>query len=183
LRFGRRDPEYRGENFSLRIETGFREIVFLVIKRNGVERKLEGERIGKTWQGIGLVLPGDIDAADVTQVVRDIETALSALRVGYVISRTAEVVPVPEADQQAAIAELNQMGFEVERSANPKQIGPRKWQQISTTWKPGAPRPGTAKAAKEAAQRMRGLIETLSGSRRRMEVLSTSKEFADYMPR
>ncbi|HET7467396.1 MAG TPA: hypothetical protein VFL29_12085 [Candidatus Dormibacteraeota bacterium] len=124
-------------------------------------------------------LPLQIDPADVPQIVRDLETALSALRIGFVITRTVARDAVPETEQQAAIAELNEMGFDVERSADLRQI--------STTWKPGARRPANAKAAAEMAQRMQQLIRSLSGSRPRVELLARSKEFAtdyeDYIPR
>ena len=174
-----RDPKYRGEDFTVRIESDIREICWLVIDRNGFERKLEGERIGKRWQGIGVHLPLQVDPADVPQIVRDVETALSALRIGYVITRTVGRDAVPETEQQAAVAELNEMGFDVERSPDLKQI--------TTSWKPGARRPDNAKGAKEFAQRMQRLIGSLRESRPRVELLAKSKEFADdyedYIPR
>jgi hypothetical protein len=86
---------------------------------------------------------------------------------------------VPEAEQRAALDELGEMGFQVERSADLRQI--------STTCKPGAKRTDNSKAAKEFALRMQKLIGALSGSRPRVEILAKSKEFAtDYegwMPR
>jgi len=165
-----RDKEYRGDGFSLRIEQGFREIVFLIISRGGSARKLEGEWIGKNWNGIGIVLAQDTDPAEVPGIVRDVETGLGALHIGYRISRVLAVDTVPEVEQQAALSELEDMGFEVERSADLRQI--------STTWKPGAKRPDSSKAAKEFALRMQKLIGALSGSRPRIEVLARSKEFA-----
>ncbi len=165
-----RGKEYRGDGFSVRIEQGFREIVFLIISRAGNTRKLEGEWIGKSWNGIGIILAQDTDPAEVPGIVRDVETGLGALHVGYRISRMVAVDAVPEAEQQAALTELEDMGFEVERSTDLRQI--------STTWKPGAKRPESSKAAKEFALRMQKLISTLSGSRPRIEVLARSKEFA-----
>lgn len=164
---GRRD-DYRGDDFSLRIEQGFREIVTVVLTRNETTHKLEGERIGKRWQGIGIVLPSEIDAADVPQVVADLETAFKALRCDYVISRIVAVDTVSEAEQQAAITELNEMGFDVERQEGTREVGLR-------------PRSGTqrrdSRTVKEAAPRILRLVQSLSGRRPRIEVLAKSKDF------
>jgi len=165
-----RDKEYRGDGFSVRIQHGFRELVTLVISRDGTTRKVDGELIGKRWEGIGIRFDQHIDPADAAVIARDVVTALSALHIGYLITRTVAVDPVPEAEQHAALAELGEMGFDVERSADMRQI--------STTWKPGAKRPESSRAAKEFALRMQKLIGTLSGSRPRIEVLARSKEFA-----
>jgi hypothetical protein len=175
---GYRPREYRGGDLSVRVDPGLREIVSIVLTRDGASRKLGGERIGKRWEGIGVHLPSEVDLADVPQIVRDLEIGLGALRYGYVISRTVGVDPVSETEQQAAIAELNELGFDVERSADPRQ----------TTLKPrpGVPR-RDAGTAKRRTQRIMSLVLTLRGTRMRVELLAKSKEFdasfADYMPR
>lgn len=175
---GRRERDYRGHDFSVRVDPGFREIVHVVRTRNGTSRKLEGELIGRRWEGIGVHLPAEVNPVEVPQIVRDLETAFAALRYGYVISRTVGVDQVPETEQQAAIAELNEMGFDVERSADPRRtdLVPR----------PGAARPD-AKTARDRTQRIMSLVLTLRGTRLRVELLAKSKEFAtnfaDYMPR
>src|ERR1700730_921285 len=111
------------------------------------------------------------------QTVRDLETAFGAMRYGYVISRTVRVDPVSEAEQEAAITELHEMGFEVERTRDPMGIAliPRS----------GVPRPDT-KTAKRTALRIMSLVQSLRGTRQQVELLAKSKGFAmdytDYMP-
>ncbi len=100
------------------------------------------------------------------------------MRYGYVITRALGIDAVPETEQQVAIAELNEMGLDVEVSADRKQV--------STNWRPGASRPD-AQTAPEMAKRMMPLIQSLSGTRQRVEVLAVSPDFASdaerYMPR
>ena len=175
---GNRDPEYRGDDFSVRVEKGFREIVTVVHTRGRTTRRLDGERIGKRWEGIGVhLLPGDMDPTDVPQIVHDLEVAFAALRYGYVISRTVRVDSVSEAEQQAAIAELNELGFEVERSADQKEVVLRP--------RSPSPHPDTNKA-QGTAPRVMALVQSLSGTRHQVELLARSEEFAtdatDYMP-
>jgi hypothetical protein len=166
---GHDDPEYHGDDFSVKVEQGFREVVTVVHTRQGTTRRLEGERIGKRWQGIGVHLPQEMDPADVPQLVRDLEAAFRPLRYGYVISRTVQVDPVSDAEQEGAVAELNEMGFEVERSTERRGVAliPR----------PGVPRPDT-KTAKRTAARVMSLVQALSGERPRVEILAQSKDFA-----
>jgi hypothetical protein len=177
-KLGYRDREYHGDDFSVRVEQGFREIVTVVHTRQGTVRRLDGERIGKRWNGIRIHLPREVDPADVPQIVRDLETAFGATHYGYVIFRTVRVDPVPEAEQEAAITELNEMGFDVERSTDPRQtvLTPRS----------GVPRPDT-KTAQDRAPRIMALVQSLRGTRQVVELLAKSKEFAtdytDYMPR
>ena len=177
-KLGYREREYRGDDFSVRVEPGFREIVTIVHTRQPTIRRLEGERIGNRWQGIGLHLPRDLSPADGTQIVRDLETAFGAMRYGYVISRTVRVDPVSEAEQEAAITELHEMGFEIERTTDPRGIAliPRS----------DVPRPDT-KTAQRTAPRIMSLVQSLRGTRQQVELLAKSKGFAmnytDYMPR
>ena len=177
-KLGYREREYRGDDFSVRVETGFREIVTIVHTRQPTILGLEGERIGNRWQGIRLHLPRDLNPADVTQIVHDLETAFGAMRYGYVIFRTVRVDPVSEAEQEAAITELHEMGFEVERTTDPRGIAliPRS----------DVPRSGT-KTAQGTAPRIMSLVQALRGTRQQVELLAKSKGFAtsytDYMPR
>src|SRR6266581_7850350 len=104
---GRRGREYRGDDFSVRIEPGFREIVNIVRTRQQGTSHLDGERIGKRWEGIGVHLASEVEPAEVPQIVHDLETAFASLGYAYVISRTAAVDAVSDTEQQAALAELN----------------------------------------------------------------------------
>ena len=172
--FGRRRRDYRGADFSVRIVYGFRELLTIVLTRPEKTWSFDAESIGKGWRGIGLNLPKDLAPTEVPQVVHDLETSFAAMGWGFVITRTVAVDAVSDAEQNAALAELNAMGFEVERSADLRQV----------TLKPI---PGVRRDAKSAAVRMPTLIRALSGRRPRSEVLAVSKDFAAdlerYIPR
>jgi hypothetical protein len=169
---GYHDREYHGDGFSVRIDPGFRELVSIVLTRGGTTRTLDGERIGKRWEGISVHLPREVEPGDVPQIVRDLETAFTALDYGYVISRTVAVEAVSEADQQAAMAELNQMGFEVEVSADRLQT--------SLQWKPGV-RPPDIKTFKSTTPQVMYWLQSLTGRRPQIEVLAKSKGFTNYL--
>lgn len=115
-------------------------------------------------------IPEEVERAQLLQIVQDLETALKAIRREYVILRKAGVEIVPEKEQQAALAELNQMGFQIEVSTDRKQI--------RQTRKPDAPLLDKA-ALRKMAPRMMSLIQSLKGTRQRLEVLAKSPESAE----
>jgi len=172
------NSEYRGADFSVRIVPGFREIGSVVITRSGTARTLDGERIGKKWEGIGIHLPNDVDLADVPDVVRDLEEGLHALGYGFVITRTGAIEGVSEREQEAALDELHRLGFEVESSPDRKQISLRPKREI--------PRHDTPTSG-AVGQRVSSLVRSLTGIRHRVELLAASAEFASdpdpYIPR
>ena len=129
--------------------------------------KLGGERIGKKWEGIDVQLPPNLEDVRVTQIVRDLETAFVALRYGYVIARKTGGDTVPETERQAALAELREMGYEIEILPDGK---------IRQTRRAGAPRQDVETLRKQAP-RMMSLIQSLHGTRQRLETLAKSKEF------
>ena len=175
---GHHASEYRGDGFSVRIDQGFRELVTVVHTRDGTALKLGGERIGKKWQGIGIHLASGLDAAQVPQIVHDLAIAFEALRYGYIISRTARVDAVPESERQAALAEINELGFEIQVSADRKQV--------TQSRRPGVP-PPDRKTSERIATRMMNLLQTVRGIRPIVEVLAISKDFERdrelYIPR
>ena len=87
---------------------------------------------------------------------------------GYVIARLGEVEIVPETERQAAIAELHEMGYEIEVSADRKEdrLNLRK----------GVPRPDI-ESARNQGPRMMSLIQAVHGKRQRFEILAKSKDF------
>jgi hypothetical protein len=56
-KLGYRDRKYRAADFSVTIEPGFREIVSVMHERGGTRIHLDGERIGKKWEGIAAHIP------------------------------------------------------------------------------------------------------------------------------
>jgi hypothetical protein len=169
-KLGYRDPDYRGDDFSVRVEKGFREIVTIFHTRRRTTRRLDGELIGKRWEGIAVYLPDEVDTADVPQIVRDLETAFGALRYSYVISRKVGVEAVSDAERQAAVTELNEMGFEVEVSSD--------GQQASLKWRSGVARPDM-ETVKGTTPRVMSLVKSLRSTRPRVEILARSKEFPE----
>ena len=86
----------------------------------------------------------------------------------YVIARPLGVDVVPESERQAAIAELRDMGYEIEVSEDQKQIRQKKL--------PGAP-PVDRETARKQIPRMVSLLQSVHGKRPRFETLAKSKEF------
>lgn len=164
---GYRAREYRGDDFSVRIAPIFRELVSVIHIRQGKELKLSGERIGEKWEGIDVQLPTNLEDVQVAQTVRDLETAFIALRYGYVIARKTGVDTVPEPERQAALAELREMGYEIEILSDGK---------IRQTRRAGAPCQDVETLRKQAP-RVASLVQCLHGTRQRFETLAKSKPF------
>jgi hypothetical protein len=165
---GYRGREYRGDKFHLRIKSGFREVVSLVYTRGDSTLTLSGELIGRKWEGIEIHIPPEIDAARASLISGDLETALRSMRYGYIITRLIGEDVVPEEERKAAIAELGEMGYDIEVSADHKQIRQKK--------KPGAP-PIDIETLRKRTPRMMALMQTVHGTRRRFEILAKSGEF------
>jgi hypothetical protein len=163
---GYRDLKYRSIDFSVRIRPTVREGVSVIYTRQGAALNLSGGRIGRKWEGIEVHIPPEVGAAQVTQIVRDLETALEAMQYGYVIAREAGMDVVPEAERQAAAAELNEMGYDIEILPDRK---------IRQTPRAGAPCQDIETLRKQAP-RMMSLIQALHGTRQRFEILAKSKE-------
>jgi hypothetical protein len=159
--------EYRGNDFSVRIEPIMREVVAVIYTRRGTSITLNGERIGKRWGGIHVLIPPDIEAAQLSQAVLDLKTAFEAMRYGYVITHQTgvDIVPVPE--RQAAIAELREMGYEIEILPD----GSIRQARIA-----GAPRQDI-ETIRRMPPRIMMLIQSVHGKRQRSEILAKSKEF------
>jgi hypothetical protein len=166
-RLGYREREYRGDDFSVRIEPIVREGVSVIHTRHGASLNLRGERIGRKRDAIEVHIPPDVEAAQLPQIVRDLETAFGALRYGYVIARKTVVEIVPESERRDAIAKLREMGYEIEVSADGKQIRQK--------WRAGAPR--DIEAQRRTAPGMISLLQSVHGTRPSLEILAKSNEF------
>lgn len=161
---GYRAREFRGDGFSVRIDPVFREAISVIYTRQGKSLKLSGERIVRTWEGIDVQLPAGLDDAEVPQTVRDLEAALIGLRYSYVITRKIGVDIVPEPERQAALAELRAMGFEIEVLPDGKiKIAGKPRQDVETL--------------RTQVPRMISLMQSVHGTRQRLETLAKSKEF------
>jgi len=165
--FGLRPNEFQDQNFKVCIESIFRENVSVIHTRDSKTMNFDGERCGKKWNRIQVYIPEDIDRPQIQRIVCDLQTAFRAMQCEYVILRKAGIEIVPEEEQQAALAELEQMGFQVEVSPDRKQI--------RQTRRPDAPRHDQS-ALRKMSPRMMSLIQSLKGTRQRFEVLAQSPE-------
>lgn len=167
-KLGYRDRQYHGSDFSVRIEPMGREAVYVIHTRQGTSLNLDGQRIGRKWKGIAVYIPHEVEAERASQIAHDLEAGFQAMGYGYVIARLGEIETVPETERQAALAELRQMGFELEVSADRKQI--------SQKWIAGTPKP-SLEGIRKTIPRQMALFQAVHGTRKRFEILVKSKEF------
>jgi hypothetical protein len=165
--FGHRAREFRGDAFSVQIKPIFREAVSVIYTRPDKALNLGGERIGRKWQGISVQLAADLEESQVAQIARDLEAAFIALQYGYVITRKIAVDIVPESERQAALAELREMGYEIEVLSDGK---------IRQTRRKDAPRQDV-ETLRMQAMRMLSLMQAVQGTRPRIETLAKSEDF------
>lgn len=160
--------EYCGYDFRVRIEPIFREVVSVTYTRGGATLYLDGQRFGRKWEGIEIHILPEIDLGRASQIARDLETAFQSMRYGYVIARLTGVDVVSETEREAAIAELGEMGYDIEVSADRKQIHQKK--------RPGAPQVDI-ETLRKTTPRMMALLQAVHGTRPRFEILAKSGEF------
>jgi hypothetical protein len=164
---GYHDRKYRGDGFTVRIRPVFREVVHIIHTRRGTTLKLNGERIGRKWEGIGARIPPEVDAVNIRQIVSDLQIAFAAMGYKYVIDHKVAIEIVPETEKQAALTALREMGFEIEVSPDGKQV--------RQTWQRGVQRPDK-ETARLMGPRMMSLLQAVSGIRSRIEVLAQSED-------
>ena len=159
--------QHRETDFSVHLKPLFRENVSVIYTRGGTSLAFAGQRIGRKWKGIEVHIPAQFESERVPQIVADLETAFRALGEGYVIARGSQSEIVPEAERQAAIAELSEMGYEVEVLTDGK---------IRQTRRANAPR-HDIETLRRTTPRMMSLLQAVHGTRSRLEILAESKEF------
>jgi hypothetical protein len=164
---GYRDREYRASDYSVRIDSIFREVVSVIYKRQETTHNFSGERIGRKRRGIQPFISSELDAAQIPQIVLDLKTAFEVMEYGYVIVRKTAVEFVPEPQRQVAIAELREMGLEIETLPDGK---------IRQTARAGAPQVGIETLGARTP-RVMTLLQTVHGRRQLIEILAKSAEF------
>lgn len=80
---GYHEREYHGNGFSVRLEPIGREDMSVIYSRETSNLNLIAAWAGRN--GIGLEIPQEVDAAQRSQLVGDLETAFTGLRYGYLI--------------------------------------------------------------------------------------------------
>jgi hypothetical protein len=161
---GYRDRDYYGGDFFVRIKRVGREGMEISHTRNGKRLDLKANYIEDK---IDVRVPHDLEKGQVSQLVIDLATAFRAMGYGYAISRLVGVEGVPEAERQAAVAELREMGYEIKVSEDRKQIRQKRIE--------GSTLPDRATALKQAS-RMIALMQSVHGTRYRTEVLARSED-------
>jgi hypothetical protein len=159
--------EYRGKDFSVRIQPSSREAVRVIYSREGANLKLGGELTGRNWEGISVNIPQEIAGENLAELVQHLETALQAMGRGYVIGQSGAGEAVSETERQAAIDELRKAGYEAELSDDRKQV---RLKPIA-----GAPRQDM-ETARNLASRMMPLVQAIRGTRQNFLILAKSKE-------
>lgn len=163
---GYRDRNYHGEGFSVHIVRTIREGVDLLYKRQSVSLTLLGERYGRGWHGIDIVIPQGVEPERLPQIVNDLETAFRAMGYDYVISCKGQGEPIPEQERQAAVAELREMGYEIEFLPDGRIHQMRRAEGL----------PQDRATLRKTTARMMTLIQSLPPTRHRIEILGKSKE-------
>jgi hypothetical protein len=139
-----------------------REVVDLEYRDGSRTLSVGGELTGPRWKQINILMSGnrwDQQALD------GLAAALREHGYEYLIYTLGEEQTIPEAERDAALAELQSMGYQIEVSPDRKRIR----QSLAK----GANSPPRDEA-KKTAPRMMKLIQTLRGTRRPMQVLRKS---------
>jgi len=139
-----------------------------VTYRDG-ERQLKFE--GQVGRGrnffiprISLEVSDDIPDGVIRQIAPNLAAGLTKLHYEYFIYRRADPQPIAKEEQQAAIAQLRKMGFEVEDSQNgaPKAVT-HNWERMS------------GNKAKARILQVQALLSKARGIKESIEVLAASR--------
>jgi hypothetical protein len=147
---------------SIRIVRQRREGVDLEYEDGSQTIRLSGELTGPKWKQMNVRL---MQGAWSEELLDKIASAIAQRGYEFAIYRLGEAQTISEPEREAALAELQSMGYQIEVSPDRKRIR----QSLA----PGAPRPSLDEAKKGAPKIMK-LIETVHGTRRPIEVLRKS---------
>ncbi len=101
-------------NFRFKINTVGREEAYLNYRDDN--RSVEFSAQMGRGRCISIKVPKEISEAEARDITANLVLGLTSLRYRYTIFRPGEPEPIPEERREAAIAELRQLGFEVEPS-------------------------------------------------------------------
>jgi hypothetical protein len=151
--------------YSVEIRKQTRECVVAVYQEGARKFAFDGEFVGKKWKQINLGVPPDLPPSDAPRVLENLCASLTKLGYEYVVFRTGKFQPVPEHEQQSAIAELRLLGMEPEVAPDQSTVKLKK----IPGWKPP-----TTLDVKEQARRMMKAVATVRGKRSPIEILAKS---------
>jgi hypothetical protein len=115
---------------------------------------------------ISVRLPEDMPEKQVFKIASNLALGLSKLHYEYLIYRKRPPLKVADEEQNAAIAELHQMGFKIDGSAGGQGQVVRA---VSQDW-----RPKSKNKAKATISHVQALMTKASGLRETIEVLARS---------
>ncbi len=154
--------------FSVNISTLGREEAYVIYRSN--DRQLEfAAQIGSGKRfftpRISVRVPKEMPDGDVREVIPNLALALAKLHYEYFVFRKDEPQTIPEAEREAAIAELREMGCEIK-----EMIGQGPMQRaVVNNW----PR-FSEEQVKTAIPRVQDLTNQARGVRESIEVLARS---------
>ena len=147
---------------TIRIVKQSRESVDLEYRDANQALLLKGEFVGPKWKQLNVEVPS---AKCDGQTLDNIALSLQNRGYEYMVFRFGEVQVVPESERNAALAELQSMGFQVDVSPDRRSVRQSR--------APGAPLM-SREEAKEKAPRIMHLVQAVRGVRRPIEVLRKS---------
>ena len=120
---------------------------------------------GKRFFGarISVQVPKELPNEQLQDVVANLASGLKSLRYEYLIYRTGSPQAIPKEESDVAIAELRQMGFEIQEASGPGKIGravTHDWHRVSH------------KAARARLSQVQTLMAKASRIRESIEVLA-----------
>ena len=87
---GYRDLKYRGNDFSVRIKPTVREGVSIIYTRQGNDLNLIGERTGRQWQDIEVLIHSEVEITEAPKRPL-LSNCFGTMPYGHVITRKAGI--------------------------------------------------------------------------------------------
>jgi len=143
---------------------------YVMYAADGKEKAFDAEiNRGKRFfvPRISVCIPKEIQNADIPLILLNLTTALGKLHYEYSIYRLTEPQEIPEAERQAAVTELRQLGFEFEDL--PDRIGVTK--AVTRNW-----RPSSGQEAKALTSRVQVLMHKARGIHQDVEILARNDQ-------
>jgi hypothetical protein len=142
--------------FAVKVAQVFREEASIVYVEGDREWRFPAERTGSGWRSLDILIDGSAFVEETPRIVTNLRIALDRLGYGYVIRRELPPLKVPDAERDAAIAELRAKGF---------KLRPRSG-KVPEHWMGGT--------AIADLLRVAGLVAAAKGIRTQYEVLAKS---------
>ena len=110
-------------------------------------------------------VPGELPDEDAHKIVPNVASGLTVLHYDYLIFRNSETPTIPDEEREAAIAELHQMGVEVEGTVGNGQVSRAVIHNL---------RESSTEQTKATIAKVQSLMGKASGLRESIQVLARS---------